>query len=518
MILSFSILGSLSFEIMRIVVFVAVILLNWNLIGSILFGKGPPFPNIVTDSHEHLPSDGLPMGTLIVGRQGSGKTVTLARQIVGYFRTFWDRAIFVLDWSGSISDTILSLILLHPKEQRDWMLRRLVYDELGNPDWIIPMPEFSSAYGSTYEEQVQRVSANFIKLAPELVEGAPFLAGLAIREIAPQICRLLTAIEEGPGKSWQITEAKKLLVDSSLLNKALKEYGYKVPEAKWFLEKVFTQINRRERELRSYAFTALLGTIEPRAARARVGYHRPGWTPEEVIDRGLMVLVDGSRLINQRNTQHYLFTQVYSLIMAEINKRQPGNPYDKPVALVMDEVYSLLSIPGMAEEIAMLAPLYRSRKLELYIVLQALSQLAPALREQIWSIGNIICFALSNLDEAYEIGQQLFSYEPLSVKLPARDLRQHPVVETDRGQFLSIANQIQRLQHRECIIRRYLSEQSLDRHVRHIPRTMELPVGLSDIPVGAVKEMLIRQRGVLVKDALSEINSRTLGRRKPPQV
>jgi hypothetical protein len=82
--------------------------------------------------------------------------------------------------------------------------------------------------------------------------------------------------------------------------------------------------------------------------------------------------VNGSKLINQRNTQHYLFTQAYSLIMAEINKRRPGNPEDEPVALVMDEVYSLLSIPGMAEEIGMISPLYRSRKLELYVVIQAL--------------------------------------------------------------------------------------------------------------------------------------------------
>ncbi len=102
--------------------------------------------------------------------------------------------------------------------------------------------------------------------------------------------------------------------------------------------------------------------------------------------------------------------------MSEINKRTPGDSNDKPVALVMDEVYSLLSIPGMAEEIGMLSPLYRSRKLELYVVLQALSQLAPELYRQIWSIGNIVCFGISNFDEAYELAQQLFRYEARTIK------------------------------------------------------------------------------------------------------
>src|SRR5688572_23280198 len=127
------------------------------------------------------------------------------------------------------------------------------------------------------------------------------------------------------------------------------------------------------------SLVVILGCIEPREVRARLGYPRPGWTPREAIVKGLLVLVNGANLINQRNTQHYLFTQAYSLIMAEINRRHPGNPADQPVALVMDEVYSLLSIPGMAEEVGMLAPLYRSRKLELYIVLQSLSQLALTL-------------------------------------------------------------------------------------------------------------------------------------------
>jgi hypothetical protein len=488
---------------------------DWKIIKDILAPDSPNFPGVRMAPFEELTAEGATMGTLFVGRQGTGKTTSLARHLWESFKGFPDRAIFVLDWSGSISDAILTLLNQEPKEIRDRLLGRLVYDEMGHPEWVVPMPEFSHYYGSTYEEQVQRLANNLAKLAPELVQDAPFLAGLGIREIAPQLFRLLTSISNDYNETWQATEAKRLLAEPALIRKVAAKYGYRVPQAKWFFEKNFLPLPERERELRTYAITALLGAVETTEARARVGYYRPGWTPREAIKNGLMVMVNGARLINQRNTQHYLFTQVYSLIMGEINKRTPGDPKDQPVALVMDEVYSLLSIPGMAEEIGMLSPLYRSRKLEIYIVLQALSQLAETLREQIWSIGNIVCFAISNFQEAYELAQQIFKYNPETVKLSPKTDTQQPVIEPDRGQYLQIANDIQRMKHRECLIRRYLSERLLDRHVLWVSETKAISTKPSEITVSELKEKLLKERGVRVREALEVINQRRLAAETP---
>ena len=393
---------------------------------------------------------------------------------------------------------------------REKLTRRIVYDEMGHPEWVVPLPEFSNLYGSTYEEQVQRVSENLTKLAPELVKGAPFLAGLGLTEIAPQIFRVLTAISNELGETWQATEAKKLLTDTALLKKAINKFGHKVPQAKWFLEKVFLDLKQSERELRTYALLALLGAIETQDTRARVGYYRPAWTPREAIKNGQMVIVNGARLINQKNTQHYLFTQVYSLIMSEINKRIPADPNDKPVSLVMDEVYSLLSIPGMAEEIGRISPQYRSRKLQLYIVLQSLSQLAEELRKQVWSIGNIISFAVSNFDEAFELAQQIFPYDPKTVKLTPKTDTQQAVTEADRGQYLQIANDLQRMKHRECIIRRYTSEKVLDKKVLWVKKTKDVPTQPTEISVSEFKEVLLKERGVRARDALQVVNQRTI--------
>ena len=82
----------------------------------------------------------------------------------------------------------------------------------------------------------------------------------------------------------------------------------------------------------------------------------------------------------------------------------------------------------------------------------------------------MVSFAVSDFNEAYDIAQQLFKYEPRTVKLPPKTEQQQPITETDRGQYLNQANWIQRSNHRECILRRYYSEQQQDKYIRHVPK------------------------------------------------
>ena len=495
-------------------------MISFGLVRDILFGKPlPPIPNVRLTKYDELFPDGLTMGTLYIGRQGSGKTSSLARMVVDYAIRYPDRAIFSLDSSGSLTDTVLYLVMQQPKDIREKLLKRLVYDELGNSEWVIPMPEFSPDYGLNYEEQVQRVVKNLRKLAAHLVMNAPILGDIAITETGAELFRLLCAISNEHGENWQITEAKKLLIDLGLLRTATNVFGFKVPESKWYFEREFLSSNVKgpERELRTYSLRAVLGVIEPREIRARLGYYRPGWTPKEAIRKGLIVLVSGENLINQEQTQHYLFTQVYSHILAEINTRSPDNSKDLPVMLVLDEVYSLIQIPGMADEVGKISPLYRSRKLELIIVIQALWQLEKELREKIWSLGNVVCFALHDMNEAYEVAQQLFKYEPQTVKIPSRSDSGQPIIEPDRGQYLSHANWVQGMANRQCVMRRYESESQPDKFIRFVQRTRNLPNGELDEPLEDIKEMLLQERGVRVRDALDVINQRKIIR-KPPQV
>jgi hypothetical protein len=166
-----------------------------NLLDLMRFVFAPSLPVLgVTNIYsDELFDAGRTMGTGYYGRQGSGKTSAMARDMSEHAVRHPEQAVFVLDASGSITDSMITLIHQHDQESGDHQADRIIYDELGNPDYVVPMPEFSEIYGGTYEDQIQRVSNNLIKLAPELVKDAPFLAGLGLREIAPQLFRLLTA-------------------------------------------------------------------------------------------------------------------------------------------------------------------------------------------------------------------------------------------------------------------------------------------------------------------------------------
>src|SRR5215213_7231918 len=496
-------------------------MIDWKLIVKIFFPDLPKYPNTRLVPFEELPAEGLTMGTLYIGKQGSGKTTSLSRHIVEYFKRYPDRAIFILDSKGSNADEILALIGRDPEWET--LSKRIVYDDLGNPEWVVPLPEFSHMYGTTFDEQAHRVAANLQNLAPELVKGAPYIAGLGLQEIAPQLFRVESSIaeEHRPNETWQVTETRQLLTSMPLLKKMVAKYGYKVPKAKEYFEKEFFQLSQNEKELRTYAIRSLLGPTEAPEIRARLGYYQPRWTPREAIKNGLMVIIYDSRLGNRKAVQHYLFTQAFSLIMAEINKRRPADPNDKPVSLIFDEVYSLFKIPSMAPEIAQLAPQYRSRKLQLYIVLQELEQMSEELRPHIWSLGNIVSFGISNFDEAYKIAQQIFTYDPKTVKMDSRSDTGQPLVEPDRGQYLQIANDLQRLSHRECIIRRYQSERQMEKNILWVKKTKDVPNTRMRISVGELKDKLLRERGIRVQEALESVRERTVQKSEkvsPPQI
>src|SRR3989304_2187932 len=111
------------------------------LLRDILFPKKTPNTrNLRQSPTDSIFPEGLTMGTLLIGKQGSGKTSFLAKHLVEKFKNRPLEAVFVLDWSGSITDRILSLILQEETSIRSELLKRVIYDELGNPEWVKSMP------------------------------------------------------------------------------------------------------------------------------------------------------------------------------------------------------------------------------------------------------------------------------------------------------------------------------------------------------------------------------------------
>ncbi len=475
----------------------------------LLFGKQPP-ASVRWSVNDSLSNAAGTRGGMIIGDPSSGKTRYAAMQLYKRMKENPRQAIFVFDWSGSIVNCLLDLIVRDPDYKN--LLRRVVFDELGSEEWIIPKPEFHAAYGLTDEEQVNRVIGNIERLSVFMTQSAGFLTETS-KEIGKELFRLLTAIKNEHGESWQITEAKRLLIDLNLLEIAVDNYGHSQKSAQWFFKREYLDKNfvkSSERELSTKALRNILSSLDGREVRATLGYYRPGWTPKEATEKGQLVLIDAHKMINQPDAQHYLLMQNFSLVMSWINKREVDDPSNEPVTIAFDETYTILKIPGMAEWLGMVSPIYRARKIQLLIIIQALWQLDENLARQVWSLGNIVSFAVSNVDEAETIARQLFTYDPQYIKHAPKTEQQNATTESQQGQDRLIADWIQNLKPREFIMRRFVTEQQRDPGVIYIPKTSEFPNNKPYEDRNEVKQWLLRGRGVTVRESLNETNKRDL--------
>lgn len=447
-------------------------------------------------------------GTLVIGDPSMGKTEYTAMQVYRQWRQHHNKAVFVFDWSGPITNSLLRLISREPNHEK--ILEKVILNELGNEEIIIPKPEFHADYGLTDEEQVQRVVENFDRLG-EFMSSAEFLRGVAVKEVGKNLFRLLQVIRNAYGENWQITEAIELLTSEAMLKKACDKFGQYAIPAKMYFEKQFLpkdSMSPHEKELTTRALRTLLGEIDSKICRATLGYHKPGYTEKEAIENGMLVLIDAHKMANLQTAQHYLLMQNFSQVMSYINKRETDNPNLNPVMIAFDETYTILKIPGMAEWLGMVSPLYRSRVIQLLIIIQALWQLDENFQKQVWTLGNIVSFAVSNADESQIIAKQLFKYDPKYVKNPPKTDFQNPTTENTMGQDRLIADWLQNLQSRQFVMRRYITEQKREKDILFVKKTTDLPTSPQLKSVAEIKKQLLKERGVPIRDALEVVTQR----------
>jgi hypothetical protein len=136
--------------------------------------------------------------------------------------------------------------------------------------------------------------------------------------------------------------------------------------------------------------------------------------------------------------------------------------------------------------------------------------LADILKEQIWSFGNQVTFALENFNDAYHFSQQTQEYNPLKEKLAAKREDAQPILDTDRGQYLVMANWLQNLKWRQMVMRRYLDERTKEPFLSFIEKTREKPTGTLPAPLHELKQDLFSQYAVRVSDVLKDVSQRKL--------
>jgi hypothetical protein len=366
----------------------------------------------------------------------------------------------------------------------------------------------------TDEENVNRVIENFKRLAQFMSRTAGFVVEGSIELAGKHLLRLLQIIRNEHGESWQVTEGLDLITDEKDLEKAAKKYGgYDFPTQRYFLKRYLPKdiMPPHEKELTTRALAVLFSIFDSRVMRATLGYFKAMWSPKWATEYGQMVIFDAHKMINQPFAQHYLITQAFSLVMAWINKREVDDPNNERVIIVLDETYALLKIDGFAEWLAMISPLYRSRGVELIVIIQGFWQLGDVLKEQAFSMGTTIFFRRDDNFESQIISRQLWNYNPHYVKSPARTDWQNPTIESEDGQVRMAADWIQNLPPRAFVMRQYVTEQEKYPGVIFIPRTTDLPTTKQYLTVREIKDRLIKEHGIPIRDALEIIKHRDLG-------
>jgi hypothetical protein len=477
-----------------------------SLIWDLLFPGSRKFPNTKSARTEDIPADAWRLGQLWLGRPGSGKTWALARATVDHLIEHPNEAMVSFDANQNFTDAFLTIVLSKPKEIRDALIKRIIYDEIGHPVYTITMPDLHESYKVPMEKQIKRSIQNFKALNPELMTETPVMGGISVKQYGTELFRLLSVIPNEYGSTWQLTEAKHLLVNDFLLNRMLHDYGALAPTAKWFFEKKFKNLKDDEKDKRTLGLISVLDDIEAPEIRPRIGYHRPSIAMPQLIDEAKIWLINGHNINDQESTLAFEFVRLKSIIMNEISKRTPNNPNDYPFTMIFDEVPAVLNF--MSDEITSFSTYFRSRQLQPVVVAQMLSQFPDDLREQIFGYASVVCFSLLPFQSRFQVAQELFPYISDAIKAQAKTGTQQDIYEPDRGQYLQIANEIYNLKHRECIVRRQRSEKESNNELVWIARTKEAPATATMQDVQRLKDELMQEYGVRVNESNASINRR----------
>lgn len=499
-----------------------------TFIARFFFGPHWMFPEFVIRPARLLYEKALVLSTVFIGRSGVGKTYALAKELLELMKAHPEQAFLIFDWSGGLITILLLLILSDPDSWK--LLPRLVYDAMGGrkineQTYIMPMPEFSEKYDpekpwlERVEDQVDRVQRVFEALNEELIKRNPTLGARPIKSLLANLLLLANAFTDRKGNSWQITEVTRLL-NEEIRENVRTLFGGKVKKANDYFKYTFTGDSKLDKDLAN-ALADVLDIIKSKRVRARVGYPFPGWNITEAMQKGQIVLCDGSGLTNNHNQKDYLFLQLLYLFIDALNKRPASRPGYNPINLVIDEGYTFTENRVVARLLSHFPSEYRSRKLQFFFVIQSPKQLPgeddgkKGLADMLFSFSNMVVFSMLDIDDCMSVVKNFFPFELQKVKVPAQREGQHDIMENRDEQLAVRAYELQHLAQRECYVRRFIDEARMDK-ILHVGRTPEVRIIATDEDVEILKDRLMLERGVLLSEAERVIGQRSTADRQKP--
>jgi hypothetical protein len=490
----------------------------------------PHFDNLKDAMFGDLSWEAGPRGILIEGDPETGKTEMASDEFVRMAVQHPETGMVVLDASGALKAAILNRILTLPEPNQTIMLARLKINILGHPEYVKPSPEFSTKYGASLEDQVNRVAKNLQQLHPEIME-AGIAGGIALGETFKQLCRFLAVMTNEHGESYQVTEARDLLWTPAILKLAIGKFGERAPRAVDYLNhELLGQDGKFDK---TYSLRNALGIFDVRSAVATLAHPDPAITIKEVADKGWIYVVSGEKILEQEDMLGYLMVHEYSLAMQYANQRTPNDPANTRLFIVIDELPWLTQFPGVEGKVADTVSRYRARNICLAVIIQSRSQLGRELWNRSWTFGTQVSFRLSNWREAYDLAEQRLKYKPgteipLSSTTSRREqagtttltpgevvtVQERVMIDPHTSQYDQGAYWIQHFANRECLVLR-----EGDKYVRHVALTRDLTYPLAskyrDVHDAKAREDTIRVRDG-VEESYARIDALKLGKKPSP--
>ena len=375
-----------------------------------------------------IPESAVRMPMLVRAGSGAGKSRFLGRLFV--WQEFWlGTPQVVIDSEGQTIDNFLDKLMRLPEvllemgvsvdkvhEVQASLLSRVRYIDLGNDDYVVPLPflyrlgnESLSVIGSRFFEVVKSLDVD--------LKSAPMLGKNAFRRCSVNISMILYAL------GMQLTEAEQVLRNPEAwlgrARKALEQYPDELPPAIRYLEKL-SQANEgaRERMTTSF-FNKLDPLILSPAMRATFGASLPGLVLQEIRNHSLIVLVDGRNLKGEE-TSEFALRWVWDNIIQDVKIRGPNR--DDPLLLVVDELSTMVpSDQDAADQFAkeldkVISVLARNRSLRVCLATQELGQYSPRLQRTLLFMP--IQFQGRSQDEktAETLARLYFRHDPHKVK------------------------------------------------------------------------------------------------------
>jgi len=190
------------------------------------------------------------------------------------------------------------------------------------------------------------------------------------------------------------------------------------PAIEFFRELGFADERLRTRRTESFFTKTAYFILDP-AQKAMFGANQPGIDWQQVIERGLTVLLD---FRHEHNLENRRFKLVWALnyFLDFIKHRGAGRHL--PISLIVDELTSLLSPHVMASDLfaadldELINVLGRNYRVWLTLAHQELFQVSEKTQKTLMAMGTQILGNTSDMDAAIMLARRFFAYNPYWVR------------------------------------------------------------------------------------------------------